>query len=96
MLDGKEAMPENGTCPEPDKELAPFSRNQPKVKNNNSNDNKTRTGTEVSGFPKQPTNDVEIWAGVSNPPPPKKWYTIRQVHSSTEFSRIILYLVLGT
>ena len=32
MLDGKEAMPENGTCPEPDKELAPLSRNQPKRK----------------------------------------------------------------
>lgn len=32
MLDGKEAMPENGTCPEPDEELVPLSRNQPKRK----------------------------------------------------------------
>lgn len=34
MLDGKEAMPENGTCPEPDEELVPLSRNQPKRKKN--------------------------------------------------------------
>ena len=32
MLDGKEAKPENGTCPEPDEELAPLSRNQPEEK----------------------------------------------------------------
>lgn len=34
MLDGKEAKPENGTCPEPDEELAPLSRNQPEEKKN--------------------------------------------------------------
>ena len=32
MLDGKEAKPENGTCPEPDEELAPLSKNQPEEK----------------------------------------------------------------
>lgn len=35
MLDGKEAKPENGTCPEPDEELAPLSRNQPEENNRN-------------------------------------------------------------
>lgn len=32
MLNGEETMPEDGTCPEPDEELAPLSRNQPKEK----------------------------------------------------------------
>lgn len=52
MLDGKEAKPENGTCPEPDEELAPLSRNQPEENNRNEKNipphqkkKSTRTGT---------------------------------------------------
>ena len=40
MLDGKEAKPENGTCPEPDEELAPLSKNQPEEKKINPNWNR--------------------------------------------------------
>lgn len=89
MLDGKEAMPENGTCPEPDKELAPLSRNQPKVNNNK----KTRTGSVTYRISKITCE----WSGDLEPASlslslffltPVNWYTIRQVHSSTEFCRI--------
>ena len=52
MLDGKEAMPENGTCPEPDKGTSPTQQESAKEEKNRNENNpppkknpKTGTGS---------------------------------------------------
>ena len=39
MLDGKEAMPENGTCPEPDKGTSPTQQESAKEEKNRNENN---------------------------------------------------------
>lgn len=81
MLDGREAMPENGSFPEPHKELAQLSRNQPNVKKIkikiNKQNNKTKETRTVSVTYSISKITYE-WSGYLEPtslipPSPSEW-----------------------
>ena len=46
MLDGKEAMPENGTCPEPDKGTSPTQQESAKEEKNRNENNPPQKKTQ--------------------------------------------------